>query len=98
MSRKDRNFYQAKNLAATSATTSTTDYSAPTVGLEDQVFTYGKAKDAAKFEVAKEELGKNLLPIPVTMELMLNGPLRPQSIPFISNQMSLLSPLYSFTI
>ena len=58
MGRKDRNFYHAKNLAVTYSTTSTTEYRAPTVGLEDQVFTFGKAKDATKFEVVKEELGK----------------------------------------
>ena len=58
MGRKDRNFYHAKILAATYSTTSTTEYRAPTVGLEDQVFTFGKAKDAAKFEDVREELGK----------------------------------------
>ena len=38
---------------------STTEYCAPTVGLEDHIFTFGKVKDAAKFEVVKEELGKH---------------------------------------
>ena len=38
---------------------SATDYQAPTVGLEDQVFTIGSMKDAAKFELVKEELGKH---------------------------------------
>ena len=59
MGRKDRNFYQTKKVAATSATKSMTEYRAPTVGLEDQVFTFVKLKDAAKFEVVKEELGKH---------------------------------------
>ena len=49
MNRKDGNFYHTKKLAATSANTSTTEYRAPTVDLEDQVFTFGKSKDAAKF-------------------------------------------------
>ena len=49
MGRKYRKFYYAKKLAATYATTSTTEYRAPTVGLEDQVFTFGKAKDISKF-------------------------------------------------
>ena len=31
---------------------------APTVGLEDKIFTIGTTVDAAKFEVVKEELGK----------------------------------------
>ena len=34
----------------------TTEYRAPTVGLEDNVFTIGSA---AKFETVKEELGKH---------------------------------------
>ena len=59
MGRKDRKFYHAKKSAATSDTKSTTEYRSLTVGLEDQVFTFGKTKDAAKFEVVKEELGKN---------------------------------------
>ena len=42
-------FYHAKKSAATSATTSITEYRDPTFGLEDQVFTFGKAKDTAKF-------------------------------------------------
>ena len=36
-----------------------TEYRAPTVGLEDQVFTIGSTKYAAKFELIKEELGKH---------------------------------------
>ena len=32
---------------------------APTVGLEDRIFTIGTTADAAKFEVVKEELGKH---------------------------------------
>ena len=38
---------------------SATEYRAPTVGLEDQVFTIGSTNDAAKFELVKEELGKH---------------------------------------
>ena len=36
-----------------------TQYRAPTVGLEDKVFTIGSTLDAAKFETVKEELGKH---------------------------------------
>ena len=32
---------------------------APTVGLEDKIFTIGTTVDTAKFEVVKEELGKH---------------------------------------
>ena len=32
-----------------------------TVRMSDQVFNFGKAKDAAKFEVVKEELGKHFV-------------------------------------
>ena len=49
MGRKDIKFYHAKKSSTTSATTSMTEYPAPTVGLEDQVFTFGKDKDAARF-------------------------------------------------
>ena len=35
----------------------TTEYRAPTVGLEDKVFTIGSTLDAAKFEMVREELG-----------------------------------------
>ena len=38
---------------------SATEYQAPTVGLEDQVFTIVSTEDAAKFELLKEELGKH---------------------------------------
>ena len=38
---------------------SVTEYRLPTVGLEDQIFTIGSTKDAAKFELVKEELGKH---------------------------------------
>ena len=34
-------------------------FQAPTVGLEDKIFTIGTTVDAAKFEVVKEELGKH---------------------------------------
>ena len=37
----------------------TTEYRAPTVGLEDKVFTIGSALDAAKFGTVKEELGRH---------------------------------------
>ena len=43
----------------TAASPVTTEYRAPTVGLEDKVFTIGSALDAAKFETVKEELGKH---------------------------------------
>ena len=58
MGRKYRKFYHAKKSAATSDNASTTEYSSPTVGLQDQIFTFGKAKDSAKFKVLKEELGR----------------------------------------
>ena len=35
------------------------EYRAPTVGLEDQVFTIDSTKDAAKFELLKKELGNH---------------------------------------
>ena len=61
MSRPNINFYHAKKPAAAVAyaTTSTAQHRAPTVGLDNQVSTFGKAKDAAKFENFKEELGKH---------------------------------------
>ena len=37
----------------------TNESQAPTVGLEDKIFTIGTTADAAKFEVVKEELGKH---------------------------------------
>ena len=37
----------------------TNAFRAPTVGLEDMIFTIGTSADAAKFEVVKEELGKH---------------------------------------
>ena len=37
----------------------TNEFRAPTVGLEDKIFTIGTTADAAKFEVVKEELGKH---------------------------------------
>ena len=58
MGRKDRKLDHAKKSAATFSTTSMNEYRAPTLVLEDQVFTFGKAKYAAKFEVVKEKLGK----------------------------------------
>ena len=47
---------RARRPAATEpapAPSATTEYRAPTVGLEDQVFTIGSMKDAAKFELVK---------------------------------------------
>ena len=38
---------------------SATEYQSPTVGLEAQVFKICSTKDAAKFELVKEELGKH---------------------------------------
>ena len=35
------------------------EYRAPTVGLEDKIFTVGTTADAAKFEMVKDELGKH---------------------------------------
>ena len=52
----------ARQPAATEPTASapvTTEYRAPTVGLEDKVFTIGSVLDSAKFETVKEELGKH---------------------------------------
>ena len=37
----------------------TNAFRAPTVGLEDKIFTIGTTADAAKFEIVKEELGKH---------------------------------------
>ena len=37
----------------------TNEFQAPTIGLEDKIFTIGTTTDAAKFEVVKEELGKH---------------------------------------
>ena len=53
MSRPDIMFYHAKKpaAAAVSDTTIKIEYCAPTVGLEDQVLTFGKAKDASMFEL-----------------------------------------------
>ena len=58
MGRKDKKLDHAKKSAETFSTTSMNEYRAPTFVLEDQVFTFGKAKYAAKLEVLKEELGK----------------------------------------
>lgn len=50
-----------RSAAAEAATKTpvTTEYRAPTIGLEDKVFTIGSTMDAAKFETVKEELGKH---------------------------------------
>ena len=37
----------------------TNEFQAPTIGLEDKIFTIGTTADAAKFEVVKKELGKH---------------------------------------
>ena len=44
----------------TAAAPVTTEYRAPTVGLEDKVFTIGNALDAAKFEMVKRGIGQTL--------------------------------------
>ena len=56
----NKKFYLANNPAASAAsdTTITTEYRAPNLGLEDQVFTFGKEKDATKLAIAKEEMDK----------------------------------------
>ena len=59
MGRKYRKFYHAKKSSVTSATTSMTECRSPNIGLEDQVFTFDKAKDDDKFKVVKKELGKH---------------------------------------
>ena len=55
MGRPNRKFHHYKKpvAAAASATTIMKEYRAPTVSLEDQVFIFGKAKEAAKFEIVK---------------------------------------------
>ena len=54
-----RSYYSRQPAAAASAnTTITNECCEPTAGLEDMVFTIGKTKDFARFEVIKEELGK----------------------------------------
>eukprot|EP00957_Ditylum_brightwellii_P160955 12254899-Ditylum_brightwellii.AAC.1 len=40
------------------------DYRAPTVGLEDKIFTVGTTAEAAKFEIVKEELVKHFVTQP----------------------------------
>ena len=58
--RGGRGYYPRRPAAAVPAnSTVTNEYRAPTAGLEDMVFTIGKTKDAARFEVVKEELGKH---------------------------------------
>ena len=39
--------------------TSEKEYRAPTVGLEDKIFTLDTTADLAKFEIVKKELGKH---------------------------------------
>ena len=58
--RGGRGYYPRRPAAAVPAnSTATNEYRAPTAGLEDMVFTIGKTKDAARFGVVKEELGKH---------------------------------------
>ena len=51
---RGKKFYGKKGGAE--ATTTSTNHKAKTPGLEDVVFIYGKAKDAAVFETTKSEL------------------------------------------
>ena len=44
--------------------TSEKEYQAPTVKLEDKIFTVGTTADAAKFEMVKEELRKHFVTQP----------------------------------
>jgi hypothetical protein len=46
--------------ASGATTTSKTKYKAPTSGLEEVVFTWGTARDAAKFEEVKSELSHHV--------------------------------------
>ena len=48
------------NPSATGATTTKTKYKAPTSGLEEVVFTWGTARDAAKYEEVKSELSHHV--------------------------------------
>ena len=61
--RGNGNFYHDKRstAAAPASNASTNEYSAPTVGLEDMVFTIDKTKDESRFKVMKEELGKHFV-------------------------------------
>ena len=52
------------------------EYYAPTVGLEDKIFTIGTTVDAAKFEMVKKELANTLLPSLGVMKLVLPWYLR----------------------
>ena len=51
---RGKKFYGKKGWAE--ATTTSTNHKAKTPGLEDVVFTFGKAKDAVVFEITKSEL------------------------------------------
>ena len=58
--RGGRGYYPRRPAAAAPAnSTATNEYRIPTAGLEGMVFTIGKTKDAACFEVVKEELVKH---------------------------------------
>ena len=58
--RGGRGYYPRRPAVAVPAnSTVTNEYRAPTAGLEDMVFKIGKTKDADRFEVVKEELGKH---------------------------------------
>ena len=51
---REKKFYGKRGGAE--ATTTSTNHKAKTPGLEDAVFTFNKAKDAAVFETTKSEL------------------------------------------
>ena len=61
MTRYQNRRSKRSSLLAESATKvpDTNAFRAPTVGLEDKIFTIGTTADAAKFEVVKEDLGKH---------------------------------------
>ena len=63
MPRNQNRRFRRPAVQAESATkisvTSEKEHRAPTVGLEDKIFTIGTTADAAKFEMVKEELSKH---------------------------------------
>ena len=54
---QNRRSRQSAPLAEPAVKADTNEFQAPTVGLENKIFTIGTTADAAKFEVVKEELG-----------------------------------------
>ena len=50
--------------SATESDVSEKEYRAPTIGLEDNIFTVGTTADAVTFEMVKEELGKHFVTQP----------------------------------